>query len=177
MRDRSPCLNMPPGALALPVPSLETEWIAWPRPCRVTGRQVADILKAMTRCYSTWPQPRVQFSSCFNCIVKMLSRLVLPLSRQSARCLAPCLSQTRHFSRALCLSDREKRQLIVRGQNVNGEYANREYVVPMATHEGALLASYSRGSNQGHIAQEHWPLDRRADANQAGDGVQLDKRL
>ena len=29
---------------------------------------------------------------------------------------------------------------------VNGEYANREYVVPMATHEGALLASYSRGA-------------------------------
>mmetsp|Transcript_18140 Transcript_18140/g.30651 ORF Transcript_18140/g.30651 Transcript_18140/m.30651 type:complete len:423 (+) Transcript_18140:81-1349(+) len=121
----------------------------------------------------------------------MLSRLVLPLSRQSIRCLAPCLSQTRHFSRPLCMSDREKRQLIVRGQNVpvseeywdyvadeqsvkdaevyrnntenyvgtvkypigvigplkvNGEYANREYVVPMATHEGALLASYSRGA-------------------------------
>ena len=29
---------------------------------------------------------------------------------------------------------------------VNGEYANKEYVVPMATHEGALLASYSRGA-------------------------------
>lgn len=29
--------------------------------------------------------------------------------RQSIRCLAPCLSQTRHFSRPLCMSDREKR--------------------------------------------------------------------
>ncbi|CAK9025267.1 3-hydroxy-3-methylglutaryl-coenzyme A reductase (HMG-CoA reductase) [Durusdinium trenchii] len=121
----------------------------------------------------------------------MLSRVVVPVSRQSVRCLAPCLSQIRHFSRPLCLSDREKRQLIVRGQNVpvsdeywdyvadeqsvkdaevyrnntenyagtvkypigvigplkvNGEYANKEYVVPMATHEGALLASYSRGA-------------------------------
>ncbi|CAJ1364393.1 unnamed protein product [Effrenium voratum] len=122
----------------------------------------------------------------------MLSRCVLPaLSRHSVRRLAPCLWQSRHFARPVCLSDREKRQLVVRGQNVpvsdefweyvaddqsvkdgevyrnntenyvgtvkypigaigplkvNGEYANREYVVPMATHEGALLASYSRGA-------------------------------
>ncbi|CAJ1394632.1 unnamed protein product, partial [Effrenium voratum] len=111
--------------------------------------------------------------------------------RHSVRRLAPCLWQSRHFARPVCLSDREKRQLVVRGQNVpvsdefweyvadeqsvkdaevyrnntenyvgtvkypigaigplkvNGEYANREYVVPMATHEGALLASYSRGA-------------------------------
>ena len=50
---------------------------------------------------------------------------------------------------------------------VNGEYANREYVVPMATHEGALLASYSRGAKartrspsiyyaQTHPATQHY---------------------
>jgi len=29
---------------------------------------------------------------------------------------------------------------------VNGEHSNKEYIVPMATHEGALLASYDRGA-------------------------------
>lgn len=35
---------------------------------------------------------------------------------------------------------------IVGPLKVNGEYAKKEYYVPMATHEGALLASYSRGA-------------------------------
>ncbi|CAE7883298.1 hmgA [Symbiodinium microadriaticum] len=124
----------------------------------------------------------------------MLSRCALPaLSRQQPllRRLVPSLFQTRHFARPVCLSDRQTRELKVRGQSVpvskeywdyvadeqsvndaevyrnntenyvgtvkypigvigplkvNGEYATKEYVVPMATHEGALLASYSRGA-------------------------------
>ena len=49
---------------------------------------------------------------------------------------------------------------------VNGEYANREYVVPMATHEGALLASYSRGAKA-----------RKCDDLAWMDGVTIDETL
>eukprot|EP00439_Symbiodinium_sp_Y106_P069532 s1754_g11.t6 len=143
--------------------------------------------------YKQWLLPESAPRHLFR-VQLMLSRCALPaLSRQQPllRRLVPSLFQTRHFARPVCLSDRQTRELKVRGQSVpvskeywdyvadeqsvndaeiyrnntenyvgtvkypigvigplkvNGEYATKEYVVPMATHEGALLASYSRGA-------------------------------
>mmetsp|Transcript_48887 Transcript_48887/g.136871 ORF Transcript_48887/g.136871 Transcript_48887/m.136871 type:complete len:449 (-) Transcript_48887:151-1497(-) len=110
---------------------------------------------------------------------------------QSARFPAASLAVGTPKERPLCLADRERRRLIVRGREVpvdsdfwehvadeqsvreaplyrnntenyvgtvkypvgvigplrvNGEHAQKEYVVPLATHERALLASYDRGA-------------------------------
>jgi len=110
---------------------------------------------------------------------------------QSIRFRAASFAAATPKMRPLCLADRERRRLVVRGRDVpvdadfwehvadeqsvreaplyrnntenyvgtvkypvgvigplrvNGEHAQKEYVVPLATHEGALLASYDRGA-------------------------------